>query len=167
MWGCPGGHDCSDHVLLQPRVQATPPHSLGVSRSRGGRRRTGTAVPQLLGPVTAAGRRFTGSPSPSALQEAQAEELAPVLRPQPLCCPQGSPETAGLPARDPGQDGAGSASGASVQPLPDLSTQNTGPQVLGLSQSPRNLPELPALHPHSFHCHLGKQDSQLLLPPII
>ena len=118
MWGCPGGHDCSDHVLLQPRVQATPPHSLGVSRSRGGRRRTGTAVPQLLGPVTAAGRRFTGSPSPSALQEAQAEELAPVLRPQPLCCPQGSPETAGLPARDPGQDGAGSASGASVQPLP-------------------------------------------------
>ena len=118
MWGCPGGHDCSDHVLLQPRVQATPPHSLGVSRSRGGRRRTGTAVPQLLGPVTAAGRRFTGSPSPSALQEAQAEELAPVLRPQPLCCPQGSPETAGLPARDPGQDGASSASGASVRPLP-------------------------------------------------
>ena len=38
---------------------------------------------------------------------------------------------------------------ASVQPLPDLSTRNTGPQVLGLSQSPRNLPGLPALHPTS------------------
>ena len=118
MQGCPGGHDCWDRVLLQLQVQDTPPYSLGVPRSRGRCRRTGTAVPQLLGLVTAVGHRFTCSPvhvGPAGRTgrgtgpRAQAASWGLVEGVQPLCCPQVS---------DPGQDGSSSASRASVRPLP-------------------------------------------------
>lgn len=124
--GCPGGHDCWDRVLPQPRVQAAPPYSLGVLRSRGRHRRTGTASrscwarsPQWVAVPPAA-------LSPSALQEGQAEEpalssgrqLGWVEQVQPRAVPKSPQKPQGLQPETWGRTEPAVPPGASVWPLP-------------------------------------------------
>lgn len=61
--GCPGGHACWDRVLPQPRVQATPPYSLGVLRSRG-TQADGHGCPAAAGPGHRSGSPFHLLPCP-------------------------------------------------------------------------------------------------------
>lgn len=97
----------------------------GSAQVKGETQADGHSVPQLLGPVTAVGRRPTCCPVPVGPTGRTGRGTSPVLRPPAgvggagaaPCCPQVSPETTRPPARDVGQDGASSAArGLSVAP---------------------------------------------------